>query len=168
MACYAPTRKTSWNQCRMPSRSIHATSTSKRILTPSRYGLAVMLLFDGSRLSCESSSREQLLQQKKRNAQVHSLGKTKEVEEEEEEYLDPEHIPLYLDPPDDGTCCIAELPNETLLHIFTYLPTGKNFVVASTLSFSPNISPQAFWPEAWLYVARGGPSSMTIIYGSSR
>lgn len=57
-----------------------------------------------------------MFEQKKRKA------KGKLIDEVSEE--DDEHIPLYLDPPDDGTCCIDELPAETLLHIFSFIPTG--------------------------------------------
>ncbi|ELR18890.1 uncharacterized protein ACA1_037440 [Acanthamoeba castellanii str. Neff] len=57
-----------------------------------------------------------VFEQKKRKA------KGKLIDEVSEE--DDEHIPLYLDPPDDGTCCIDELPAETLLHIFSFIPTG--------------------------------------------
>lgn len=59
-----------------------------------------------------------MFEQKKRKA------KGKLIDEVSEE--DDEHIPLYLDPPDDGTCCIDELPAETLLHIFSFIPTGPH------------------------------------------
>lgn len=65
-----------------------------------------------------------MFEQKKRKAK----GKlTDEVSEE-----DDDHIPLYLDPPDDGTCCIDELPAETLLHIFSFIPTGPHAHAVST------------------------------------
>ena len=63
-------------------------------------------------------------------------------EEPESEQGEPEidvPKPPYFTPPDDGRCYLQCMPDETLLHIFTFLKT-KDFLTTVSRYSSPNHS----------------------------